>query len=165
MAGKWQAGGQNGGIASQGKRAISEGPSFIKRLISIRHVRLGLMAAVAVAIGAGGWAVILGPAHGCKRTAARKAAVRLLTELTDPVSGDPLSRRFPRGDFRCGDLNPATSNVAGIIVEARDGSDPVTWYFDASGTPHNVNQLAAAWTPKFEPAPRLSPDQLAVVRR
>ena len=138
-------------------------PPLTAPLSRLRHLRKGAWAAVGVALIATVAAVMYGPPTSCRRGAARRAAVALLVETRDKVTGEPLSERFPRGDFRCANL-PKASGITGILVEAKDGEDPVTWYFDAAGKPHNVNQLAWAWTPAFPEAPRISTEQLAAVR-
>lgn len=138
-------------------------PPLTAPLSRLRHVRKGAWAAVGVALIATVVAVMYGPSTSCRRGKERRDAVTMLVETRDKVTGEPLSERFPRGDFRCANL-PRNSGVAGILVEAKDGEDPVTWYFDAAGKPHNVNQLAWAWTPAFPEAPRISTEQLAAVR-
>lgn len=146
--------------AAPPKKALTPLTTPLSRL---RHVRKGAWAVVGVAVLATVAAVMYGPSTSCWRSKARRDAVTLLVETRDKVTGEPLSGRFPRGDFRCAVL-PRGSELTGILVEARDGEDPVTWYFDAAGKPHNVNQLAWAWTPAFPEAPRLTTEQLAAVR-
>ena len=138
-------------------------PPLNTQLSRLRHVRKGAWAAVGVALIATVVAVMYGPPTSCRRGKARREAVTLLVETRDKVTGEPLSDRFPRGDFRCASL-PKSSGITGILVEAKDGDDPVTWYFDVAGKPHNVNQLAWAWTPAFPEAPRITTEQLAAVR-
>lgn len=129
----------------------------------LKHVRKGAWAAVGMALIVTVLAVMYGPSTSCRRSKARRDAVTLLVDTRDKLTGEPLADRFPRGDFRCANL-PKASGIAGILVEARDGQDPVTWYFDGAGKPHNVNQLAWAWTPAFPEAPRITTEQLAAVR-
>jgi hypothetical protein len=138
-------------------------PALSAPLSRMRHVRKGAWAAVGAAIVATIVAVTFGAPTSCWRSKARRDAVNLLVETRDKVTGDPLSERFPKGDFRCANLSKG-SGILGILVEAKDGEDPVTWYFDEGGKPHNVNQLAWAWTPAFPEAPRLTTEQLAAVR-
>ena len=138
-------------------------PQLNTQISRLRHVRKGAWAAVGIAIVVTVVAVMYGAPNSCRRSKARRAAVTLLVETRDKVTGEPLSERFPRGDFRCANL-PKGSEIAGILIEAKDGEDPVTWYFDQAGKPHNVNQLAWAWTPAFPEAPRITTEQLAAVR-
>ena len=135
-----------------------------RRVLGMRHVRLGLTAAILAIVGFGGWSYFYGPATNCRRTPERRAAVKLLVETKDPVTSDPLSERFDRGDFRCATLAATEWAPGGVLVESHDGEDPVTWFFDEEGTPYNVNQLAAAWTPDFAASPRITTEQLAAVR-
>lgn len=152
-----------------GKGASPKRPSgpdvwaLVQRFMAMRQVRLGIAAAVAVVIAAGSYSWFFGDGASCRRPAARKQAVTLLLDARDPVTGDPLGDRFDRSAFRCAEL-PDADGVAGVLVETLDGSDPLTWYFDRAGKPHNVNQLASSWTPDFPAAPRLTTEQLATVR-
>ncbi len=155
----------SGGTAAKGtSRPADDALAMARRLFSIRYVRLGLIAVVVATLGLGSWSYFYGPPTSCRRSAARKSAVKVLVETQDAVTGDPLSERFARGDFRCANLAATDFAPGGVLVETHDGEDPVTWFFDESGKAYNVNQLAAAWTPAFPASPRITTEQLAVLR-
>lgn len=137
---------------------------YVRRVLGMRHLKRGLTAAVVLIVGFGAWSYFLGPATNCRRSAERRAAVRMLIESRDPVTKEPLSERFDRGEFRCATLAATELAPGGVLVEALDGEDPVTWFFDEQGKAYNVNQLAAAWTPDFPASPRITTEQLAAVR-
>lgn len=138
--------------------------AVVRRLLGARRIRTGLAAVLVGFIGLGVWSYFFGPATNCRRSPERRSAVTHLVETTDAVTGDPLSQRFARGDFRCATLAATELAPGGVLVEAYDGDDPVTWFFDEQGEPYNVNQLAAAWTPAFPASPRITTEQLALVR-
>lgn len=150
-----------GGAGEAGRLAAAAPPAPARPpRLHRAAVVVGIIGALA-AVGGGIFALTYRSPTDCRASAARQGAARTVGAQRDAVGQQPLSRRFDERAFRCIE----TTAPAGVLVAARDGGEPVVWFVDSTGVPHNVNLLAQAWTPGLSAAPVLAPAVIARLAR
>lgn len=134
--------------------APAAAPASIVQQLWRRHSRI-VVGAGALIVAAVGLMVLYPSPTGCTNTPERKRALQAIVSSKDPVTGATLDGRFDPDDMACRD----SSRPRGVVVSAREQSgEAVVWFIDASGSGHNVNLLAQAFTPAFTAASSLPPE-------
>ena len=124
-------------------------------------LRIGAYVAGGLALAAAA-VVFLRPRTGCRETPVREQALAVLLEWKDPVTGQPLGEQFAGSRFN----GSESISPAGVLVATVDSAQPpIIWWVDEQRRLHNVNLLAAAYTPQLPGAPAFEKSQLRSVGR
>ena len=145
-------------------RLLAEEGARSRALLKKKLIKYGGTAAVATAVAFGSlatWAWYKHSREGCGATDERKRAVQAVMAQGDSAAGTAVGQRFPeRKQYRCAEM----AEPRGVLVAVKeDTGDSIVWFVDATGTPLNVNLLAASWTPRLGAGPPVEATDIARV--